>query len=133
MNGFLLNPLEYPLDYLIVKFANLKNPTLLPWIEVGAGAFVYEESVEDQLVFLTKPRQQADTEKGVVTAASADEAPTKTHLKKKDLIQYLETKLREPLNSEVIDYGPIEDVIIQPAGKDMTKEVYQFLAKYGVV
>jgi len=131
----LINPIEYQLDTLFVKFASLPKPAIIPWIEVASGRFVPEESTPEQFVFLTKAQTKAKVqEEGVVTERDAEEPSLeKTHLKKKDLIAYLNDKLREPLNPEVVDYGPVEDFCMQPAGHDMTKEVFLFLAKYGAV
>ncbi|RTL07797.1 hypothetical protein EKK58_01230 [Candidatus Dependentiae bacterium] len=133
--SFLSDTKEYALDYLFIKFANLKHPTLIPWIEVGAGIYVHEESTVDQLVFLTRKSSNSkeDDDDETVTENTADDTPTKTHLKKEDLIRYLDSKLREPTNPHIIDYGPVEDLRMQPAGRDMTREVFAFLAKYGAV
>lgn len=133
--SFLSDIKEYTLDYLFIKFANLKYPTLIPWIEVGAGVYVHEESTVDQLVFLTRKSSKSkdDDDDETITEASTDDTPTKTHLKKEDLIRYLDSKLREPTNPHVADYGPVEDLRMQPAGRDMTREVFAFLAKYGAV
>ena len=131
MSSPLENTEEYCLDYVWIKFANLKLPILIPWIEVAAGVYVAEESTPDEVVILTKKIVPADQEH-VVSQETADDSPSKTHLKKPDLIAYLETKLRSPGDATVIDYGTIEDIIMQPAGKEMTREVYQFLLKYGV-
>lgn len=132
--SFLSNTGEYTLDYLFVKFTGLKYPTLIPWREVGAGDYVHEESTVDQLVFLvTKSSKPKDDEDVTVTESTAEDTPTKSHLKKDDLIRYLDSKLREPANPQVVDYGPIEDLRMQPAGRDMTREVFAFLAKYGAV
>ena len=117
---------EFPHDYLFVKFASLKYPAILPWLEVGAGTFVPEESTEDELVFLTKKK----SEEGVVSADSGDNTPSKSHLKKTALMGYIESQLRKPSDPEVIDYGPVEDFRIQPAGQVMTKDVFMFLARY---
>lgn len=132
--SFLSDVKEYSLDYLFIKFASLKHPILIPWIEVGAGAYVPEESTVDQLVFLTrKVKKSMDDDDDTITESTIEEATTKTHLKKEDLIRYLDSKLREPTNPHVADYGPVEDVRMQPAGRDMTREVFAFLAKYGAV
>lgn len=131
MSSPLENTEEYCLDYVWIKFTNLKFPTLIPWIEVAAGVYVPEESTPDEIVILTKKIIPADQE-NVVSQETADDSPSKTHLKKPDLIAYLESKLRSPADADVIDYGPIEDIRMQPAGKEMTKDVYQFLLKYGV-
>jgi len=122
---------EYNLDYVWIKFAQLPKPTLIPWIEVASGIFVAEESTTEEIVFLTKKLVPADQE-DVVSPEMADDSPSKTHLKRGDLIAYLESRLRSAPDSGVIDYGPIEDIRMQPAGKEMTSDVYQFLLKHGV-
>lgn len=131
-----MSPLEqtesYSLDYVWVKFTTLRYPTLIPWIEVASGVYVYEESTTEEIVFLTKKLVPVEQEQEV-SSETADDSPSKTHLKKADLMAYLETKLRpQPAESGVIDYGPIEDIRMQPAGRDMTSEVYQFLLKHGI-
>lgn len=131
--SFLDDTKEFSLDYVFIKFAGLKAPALIPWIEVAAGKFVPEESTIDELVFLTKPPAKEDADPDVITESSADEGLTKSHLKKADLIKYLDAKLREPANPDVVDYGPVEDIRIQPAGMDLTREVFAFLAQYGAV
>lgn len=131
MSSPLENTEEYCLDYVWIKFANLKFPTPIPWIEVAAGVYVAEESTPDEIVILTKKIVPADQE-NVVSQETADDSPSKTHLKKPDLIAYLASKLRSPGDATIVDYGSIEDIIMQPAGKEMTREVYQFLLKYGV-
>ena len=134
--SYLTDPREFLNDYVFIKFAGLAAPTLIPWIEVASGVYVHEESTVDELVFLTNKaaRRKGDEPDEVVTEESAiDVAPTKTHIKKADLIAYLNNTLREPANPTVVDYGPVEDIRMQPAGRDMTKEVFAFLANYGAI
>jgi len=122
---------EYKFDTVWIKFTNLKHPTPVVWIELASGIYVAEESTPDELVFLTKKIVPV-AEENIVSPETADDSPEKTHLKKADLIHYLESKLRPTPEEDVVDYGPIEDIRMQPAGREMTKEVYQFLLQYGV-
>ena len=119
---------EFRNDYVFIKFKGLKDPVGIPWIEVGAGTFVEEESNAEQFVFVT---QKAEAPIDEVSSASVKETlPQKTVLSKAVLIRYLESQLRDPADPNVADYGPIEDIKLQPAKKDLTKEVYIFLAKH---
>lgn len=122
---------EFRLDYIFIKFTSLAMPVLVPWIEVADGEYVHQESTVDEIVILTKKRN-VEEEEGVVTEPVED-TPTKSHFKKEVLITYLDSKLRDASDPNIIDYGPIEDIRVQPAGQSMTKEVYIFLAKHGAV
>ena len=121
---------HFKLDYVFIKFAGLRLPTPIPWLELADGVFVPEESTDDEIVILTR-KKNAKKDEGVVTPETADDTPTKTHLKKTALIEYFNAKLREPGNTDVVDYGPVEDFRIQPGGRDLTKGVFHFLIKYG--
>lgn len=118
---------DFCFDYIFIKFANLASPAIIPWIEVADGKYIPEESTEDQIVILTKKKPGAED---VVALDSAEATTTKSHLKKEALISYLESKLRDPKDQAVVDYGQVEDIRIQPAGQGMSKSVYQFMQKY---
>lgn len=109
----------FTLDYLVIKFAELPQPVMLPWLEVFSGQYVPEESTPEEAVVIIKK-----------TADNGEQQESKTHIKKADIIAHLDSKLREPSDLQVADYGPIEDVRFQPAGRDLTEEVSTFLAKY---
>jgi hypothetical protein len=109
----------FTLDYLVIKFAELPQPVMLPWLEVFSGQYLPEESTPEEAVVLMKK-----------TADNGEQQASKTHIKKADIIAHLDAKLREPANPQVVDYGSVEDVRFQPAGRDLTEEVSTFLAKY---
>lgn len=117
---------DFCFDYIFIKFANLAVPTIIPWIEVADGKYIPEESTDDQIVILTKKKAAGEN-----SGEGAEGPPlTKSILKKDALITYLESKLRDPKDASVLDYGTIEDIRVQPAGQGMTGSVYQFMQKY---
>ncbi len=118
---------DFRLDYVYIKFANLTLPTLLPWIEVGKGDYLPEESTEDEFVF---QNNAVSTEEATASPSGTDNNSNKTRIKKVELMKYLESKLREPTEPLLVDYGIVEDICLQPANKDMVKSVFLFLAKY---
>lgn len=129
-DGILNDFKEYHLDYLFIKFSGVKTPLIIPWIEVADGTYVAEESTEDEIVILTKKKKK-DTDDNTAPAANEGDL-VKSHLKKEALMAYLETKLRDPNLLNIVDYGTIEDLRLQPAGREMTSSVYKFLLNYGV-
>lgn len=116
---------EFNYDYLFIKFTNLPYVAAVAWSEVAGGTFVPDESSEDTFVFLTKIKEDLADEPAETSAPLV-----RSPLKKDALIRYLDTQLREPSNPNVVDYGPVLDFRIQPAGRDMTKDVFMFLAKH---
>lgn len=133
MNAIYSDIDDFGLDCVFVKCSKIPKPLKIIWIEVADGQYVPEESTEEEIVILTKP-PSSGTINVVVTKQTAEgEEPPKTRLRKKALIKYLESKLSEGEGGSSADFGSIEDIRMQPAGRNMTKEVFLFLAKYGAV
>lgn len=120
---------EFQLDYIFIKFANLPQPVMVPWIEVADGKYLPDESTDDEIVVITKKKKTKDAKEG----EDDETALQKVCFTKEVLItQLIEPKLRNTVNNGDCDYGPVEDIRIQPAEQDMTKSIYLFLNKYGV-
>lgn len=112
--SLMLNP-EFALDMVYIKYTNLRLPVAIPLIELFPAVLSKEDFANGKIVLISN-KKESDTAPEERTNFETKEAFT----------ALLDQLLRDPK----VEFGVVQDFVIQPERNEMTVEVKEFLDKY---